>query len=136
MAPPTKGSTSSDPPPQDDPAGIGVVAVRSDHWKATIDFLSVQSSVLIPRHLYGLQAEAHRKYMALEPMLNKYRFSDDMVEITVTLENGQQQKIRVSQEALTSGVNLAEGPNNNDTVKDMVSSLNCQYVLYRPHDRR
>ncbi|KAF3051685.1 hypothetical protein E8E11_010867 [Didymella keratinophila] len=121
MASPTKGSPPPDNPPQADPADVGAVAVRSDHWKAIIDFLSVQSSVLntaVPGHIYGLQAEAHRRYKALEPMLTKYKFPDDLVEVTVTMENGEQQKVRISQQALTAGVNLAGDSNNNDTVED------------------
>ena len=126
MAPPKKVSTSPDAPPQDDPADVGAVAVRSDHWNSIIDFLSVQSLVLnaaVPGHIYGLQAEAHRKYKVLEPMLNKYKFPEDLVEVTVTLDNGEQQKVRISQRALTAGVNLTGGSKENGTVEDEVCSL-------------
>lgn len=120
MAPPTKVSASPDEPPQSNPADVGAVAVRADHWKAIAEFLAIQNSVLnaaVPRHIYGLQAEAHREYKALEPMLNSYKFPDDMIEVTVTLDNGEQQKVRVSQAALTADVNLVEES------KDEVCSL-------------
>lgn len=125
MAPPTKESAATDTPPHVDPAEVGAVAVRSDHWKALVDFLTVQSSVLnaaVPRHMYGLQAEAHQRFEVLEPMLDRYKFPDDMAEATVTLDNGEQQKVRISREALTAGVSLGEGSKIKDTVGGEVSS--------------
>ncbi|KAF3040338.1 hypothetical protein E8E12_008813 [Didymella heteroderae] len=141
MAPPTSESASPAAPPRNDAADIDAIAVRSDHLKAIIDFLALQSSVLnaaVPHYIYVLQGEAHRKYESLEPMLNKYKFPDDMVEVMVILANEEQQKVRISKRALTLGVNLGEGSRDNGTVKtsQALSAKQASSETVDPSDAR
>jgi hypothetical protein len=44
-------------------APIAVIPVREDHLAAIVRFISLQRTVVkaaVPRHLYGMQAEAHQ----------------------------------------------------------------------------
>ena len=81
------------------------VAVREDDLAAMLRFISVQHSVVqaaVPRCMYGLQAEARRQLQALMPILNKYKFAEDTVTITVNLGHGERQIVSVSHDALAS----------------------------------
>lgn len=126
MAPPTEAFALSSAPPQEDPAPVSTIAVRSDHWDAITKFITAQSIVLnaaVPRPLHRLHGHAHEQHKALDPILNKYKFADDMAEVTVTLDNGEQQKVRISQEAVSTGIKLGEASKDNDIIKTEVCNL-------------
>ena len=92
-------------------APIAVVPVREDHLAAIMRFISVQHTVVqaaVPRHLYGLQAEAHKQLNGLLPIINTYKFAEDTITVRVDLGNGKRQKMLISQRALSSGFEEVE----------------------------
>jgi len=99
-------------------APIAVLAVREDHLAAIIRFVSLQHTVVtaaVPRHLYGIQAEAHRQLVELMPIIDGYRFTEDATTITVDLDRAKRQKMVVSPKALTrnlEAINVAKPTSN------------------------
>jgi hypothetical protein len=92
-------------------APIAVVPVREDHLAAIVHFISLQRTVVeaaVPRHLYGMQAEAHSHLMELMPIIDAYRFAEDSTTITADLgkNKNEQQKMPVSPKALTQNINV------------------------------
>ena len=88
-------------------APIAVVPVREDHLAAMVRFIRLQRTVVtaaVPRHLYGIQAEAHRQLTELMPIIDTYRFAEDATTVTVDLDRVKQQKMLVSPKALTQNV--------------------------------
>jgi hypothetical protein len=90
-------------------APIAVVTVREDHLAAIIRFISLQRTVVeaaVPRHLYGMQAEANKQLIELMPIIDEYQLAEDTTTITVDLDKGKPRKMLVSPKALTQNVNV------------------------------
>ena len=86
---------------------ITVVPVREDHLAAIVRFISLQRTVVkaaVPRHLYGMQAEAHTQLVELLPIIDTYRFAEDTATITVNVGETGQQRMLVSPKALTRDI--------------------------------
>lgn len=93
-------------------APIAVVPVREDHLAAMVRFIRLQRTVVtaaVPRHLYGIQAEAHRQLTELMPIVETYRFAEDATTVTVDLDRAKRQKMLLSRNALTQNVEVKNG---------------------------
>ena len=136
MASSAKGFvTMVTPAPEDSSPEANVttaVAVRSEDWAKVLSFISVQASVLnaaVPQEMYGIQALAKELYKSLEPIINKYKHADDMVEVEVELDGGARQKTLISDKALFTDNEAAGAPQIVKSFKDkaghMSRKLSC-----------
>lgn len=109
------------------PATVTIVAVREEDLAAMLDFISIQRSVVVaavPRHMYGIQAEARRQLLALTPILDRYKFAKDTIAVAADLANGENQKMLISQNALAP--DTSEVANKGNLIKDEV----CVSMFY------
>ena len=109
-------------------APVAVVPVRGNHLAAIVRFISLQRTVVkaaVPRHLYGIQAEAHRQLAELMPIIDAYRFAEDTTTIIVDLDSAKRQKMLVSPKALAQNIEAINGAKpTGDKVQPQVSITN------------